>query len=144
MSLYETDFYHWTQQQAQLLRVGNLTEIDRENIAEEIESMGKQERAELTNRFGVLLAHLLKWQYQPERQSRSWQITIREQRRQIDRLIRKNPSLQPYLNEALVEGYEDAIDLALRETGLDESTFPTTCPYAFADVLDGAFLPVAE
>lgn len=144
MSLYETDFYAWTQQQAQLLRAGHWTALDRDNLAEEIETMGRQEREQLTNRFGVLLGHLLKWQYQPERRSNSWQATIKDQRTRIARLIKQNPSLKPYLPEALADGDEDAINLAVSETDLPESTFPTTCLYAIEQVLERGFLPEAR
>jgi len=144
MSLYETDFYSWTQQQAQLLRAGNWTALDRDNLAEEIETIGRQEREQLTNRFGILLGHLLKWQYQPERRSNSWRATIKDQRTRIDRLLKQNPSLKPYLVEAFAEGYEDAINLAVSETELPETTFPATCPYAIEQALDRGFLPDAQ
>ena len=141
MSTYETDFYAWTQAQAQHLKAGKWEQLDLENLAEEIESLGKREKQELRNRLRVLLGHLLKWQYQPEQRSNSWQATIREQRRQIIQHLEENPSLQSYLTEAFTLGYEDGIDLAIEETNLSLATFPTTCFYRLEQVLDAKFLP---
>lgn len=144
MTSYNTDFYAWTREQAEHLKTGQWEHLDIENLAEEIESLGRQERQELVNRFGVLLGHLLKWQYQPNFRSRSWQATIREQRRRILRLLEGSPSLQPFLPEALELGFEDGIDLAIQETNLSEETFPTTCPYTLDQALDAEFLPDTE
>jgi hypothetical protein len=143
-SLYETDFHAWTQEQAELLRQGQLSYLDREHLAEEIESLGQQQRQELENRFGVLLGHLLKWQFQPSQQSKSWIATIREQRRKIQRLIQQNPSLKPYLPEAIAEGYESGLALVIRETPLDYKDLPNTCPYTAEQTLDNNFLPGPE
>lgn len=138
---YELDFYAWTQQQARLLQEEKWSCLDIPNLVEEIESLGRQERQELENRLGVLLGHLLKWEFQPDNRSRSWFATIREQRRRIMRLLEKSPSLQPYLPEALENGYQDALDLAVRETALSYTTFPPECPYLKEQILDGSFLP---
>lgn len=141
MSTYDTDFYAWTQEQAQHLKMRKWEYLDLENLVEEIESLGRQERQQLMNRFGVLLGHLLKWQYQPSYRSHSWQATIREQRRKILRLLEANPSLQTFLPEALQLGYEDGVDLAIAETNLPDATFPATCLYTLEQVLDAEFLP---
>lgn len=140
-NLHDTDFYAWTQQQTRLLKSGKLSEIDIEHLIEEIESMGASERRELINRLGVLLAHLLKWQYQPSYRGRSWQLTIKEQRRQLARLLKDNPSFQAKLMDFIPEAYEDALILAAKETGLDENYFPGQCAYALKDVLDFEFIP---
>ena len=103
--------------------------------------MGASERRELINRLAVLMAHLLKWQHQPTFQGRSWQLTIKEQRRQLQRLLKDNPSLQGRLSEFRVEAYGDALLLAAKETGLDESVFPEQCPYGEDDVLNDKFYP---
>jgi len=76
--LYDRDFMEWTQTMARLLREGHLDQIDIENIAEEIESLGKRDRREVTRRLEVLLMHLLKIQYQPQKASKSWQDAITE------------------------------------------------------------------
>ncbi len=86
---YEKDFYAWTVEQARLLRAGELSALDVANIAEEIESLGRSDRRELGSRLTVLLLHLLKWRSQPDTRSKSWLATIREQRRQIEKLLRE-------------------------------------------------------
>src|ERR1700674_3816748 len=101
--LYDRDFYEWTVRNAELLRSGRSTEADLEHIAEEIEDMGKRERRELLSRLSVLIAHLLQWQVQPERRSRSWTTTIRLQRSRIKKLISQMPSLRSFLVENLAE-----------------------------------------
>jgi hypothetical protein len=93
--LHELDFYAWTQQQVDLLKSGNLADVDFKNLIEEIEHMGASERRELINRLAVLMGHLLKWHYQPSFRGRNWQLTIKEQRRQLQRLLKDNPSLLP-------------------------------------------------
>ena len=138
---YDTDFYAWANEQAALLRSGNLSAADIENIAEEIESMGRSEKRELVSRLTVLLLHLLKWQYQPERQGRSWRLTIKEQRRKASRHIQENPSLKRELTEAITTAYGDAIIEAERETDMDETTFPTECPWSFGQIMDEGFWP---
>ena len=141
MTLYETDFFAWTQEQAQLLRTRAFPLIDAGHLIEEIESMGRAERRQLINRLEVLLVHLLKWHYQPELRGRSWELTIAEQRRRIGRLLRDNPSLHIHLEAAFVDAYEDAGFGAVRETGLPQATFPETCPYTLDQVLDAYWLP---
>ena len=117
-SLYETDFYQQTIEQSQNLRFGNTNNLDLENLAEEIVSLGRQERRKLENRLGILIGHLLKQQYQKVKRSRSWQITINTQRREIQTLLRDNPSLKSYLDIALQEGVLSGLDLVLAATPL--------------------------
>ncbi len=138
--IYEADFYAWSQQQAKFLRTGQLDQLDLENLAEEVEALGRQERRELRHRLAVLVGHLLKWQYQPAKRSRSWQSTLKVQRQEMRRLIQENPSLKPYLSEALANAYDAAVDLAIQETGLEQ--FPSDCPYLLEQILDELFLPV--
>ena len=139
--LYERDFYAWTHQQAGLLRAGRLSAADIEHIAEEIESMGKTEKRELISRLAVLLAHLLKWQYQPPYRGPSWEVTIRNQRRALSRHLADNPSLRPKVPEAIADAYPDARGSAYAETGLPEATFPAACPWSFEQIMDEAFWP---
>lgn len=139
--LYEQDYYRWLTTTAQLLRTKKFEDVDLENLVEEIESLGKQQRQELRNRLGVLLGHLLKWEFQPQNRSKSWFATIREQRRRILDLLEESPSLQPYIPEALQKAYQDAIDLAVRETSLNYRDFPDQCPYSLDQSLDLSFLP---
>ena len=139
--LYDSDFYAWTVEQSKLLKQGNLELLDIENLVEEIESLGRQEFRELVNRLKVLIGHLLKWQFQPEKRTRSWEITIRNQRKEINQLISENPSLKPRLSEAMTKGFDLGLDLAVLETGLDDEDFPVTCPYSLEQLLDPNFLP---
>lgn len=141
IDLYETDFYAWTQKQAQLLRQHQLDCLDIENLVEEIDSLGKQQQQELVNRLGVLLGHLLKWEYQPSKRSRSWLTTIREQRRKIAKLLQKNPSLKSFLNEAILEAYVSGVDLAIEETGIEIDNFPSETPYAWEQIENPNFFP---
>jgi Domain of unknown function DUF29 len=139
-SLYQQDFYGWTQWQTQALAQKQLSELDWQNLQEEVQALGRQEYRELVSRLSVLLGHLLKWQYQPERRSRSWFLTIREQRRAINRHLLRNPSLKSRIEEALEDGFEAGVDLALRETDLPLRIFPANCPYKFEDIITDSFL----
>jgi len=140
-SLYENDFYAWTQEQAQLIRHHQWSQLDLPNLLEEIESLGRQQRAELRSRLKVLIGHLLKWEYQLERRSRSWLMTIRVQRRDNQELLEENPRLEPYLQEALQKVYESGRDLAVGETDLPLKTFPQDCPYTLEEILSDRFYP---
>ena len=142
-NLYEHDFYAWANEQAALLRSGNLSAADIEHIAEEIESMGKTEQRELENRLTVILLHLLKWQFQPKRRRASWEATIRVQRRDLARHIGRNPSLEPAIAEATSYAYENAKIEAAAETGLPEATF-SVCPWSFEQIMDDRFWPGEE
>ena len=139
--LYDGDIVAWAYEQAALLRSGKLEQIDRFNIAEEIEDVAKSEHRELASRLAVLMCHLLKWQFQPARRSQSWQRTIRVQRISIAKRLAKMPSLRPLLDDGdwLFEVYEDAVHLATKETGRDE--FPDTCPWTIPQILDADFHP---
>lgn len=139
--LYETDFYAWTQQQVSLLKTQQWGQLDTINLIEEIEALGRKERQELRNRLGVLLGHLLKWQFQPNKRSNSWLSTIKEQRVQIKLLLQDSPSLKPYLDEVFFAVYELGLALAIRETQLGEQLFPEVCPYTLEQTLNAEFLP---
>ncbi|EEQ0472980.1 DUF29 domain-containing protein [Salmonella enterica] len=138
---YETDFYGWTQEQARLLRSGQLSELDTQNLLEELESMGGSERRELESRLEILFMHLLKWQFQPARRGKSWQLTINEQRRRITRRLNRNPSLKNQLEEIIADAYDEARYSAERETGLYLSTFPDSCPWDFELTMNSTFYP---
>jgi hypothetical protein len=138
---YKEDFYAWLLKNAALLQAKNFVEIDNENVAEELVGMAKSEKRQLVNRFAVLLAHLLKWQFQSSRRSKSWERTIKEQRKRIQLLLEESPSLKHELSEKISDAYEIAILTAANETGLDESQFPDGCEYRFEDILDSTFYP---
>jgi Domain of unknown function DUF29 len=140
-SLYESDFYAWTLEQAALLRNQQWTQVDLSNLIEEIESLGKQQRQELRNHLCILIGHLLKWEHQPQNRSRSWLATLRVQRLDILELLEDNPSLKPYLEEALQKAYLKGVALAVGETNLPERTFANRCPYRLSEVLSDRFYP---
>ncbi|CAK0773029.1 DUF29 domain-containing protein [Gammaproteobacteria bacterium] len=141
MNTHDTDFFTWTQEQSALLRQGRVMDIDVKNLIDELESMGASERRELTNRLAVLLAHLLKWRYQPERRGNGWKATVKEQRQKVTRVLRQNPGLKSSLEESLEDAYSDAIQIAVRETGMDENVFPMDNPWNIEHVLDNEFWP---
>jgi hypothetical protein len=141
MSDYQKDFYSWTCEQAELLKAGRFNELDVVNLIEEIETMGRSEKRELESRLTVLLVHLLKWQYQPTRRGRSWQLTIQEQRLEFFDVLNDNPGLKPQLQALIAHSYQKAKIRASKETGLDTDAFPSGCPWEFAQLMDDAFLP---
>jgi hypothetical protein len=138
---YEDDFALWSAEQGALLRAGRFDRLDRENLAEEIESLGRSQKHEIDSRLGILLLHLLKWERQPEHRSRSWQSSIQEQRRRIARLIKDSPSLQSYPAEVFEEEYPLAREKASIESGVFLELFPLECPYSIENILDPGFFP---
>jgi len=140
--LYETDFHGWIEDQVNLLKTKQWEQLDHLNLIEEIETLGRKERQELRNRLGILLGHLLKWQFQPDKRTNSWLGTIREQRVQIKFLLQDSPSLKSYLNQVLPDAYELGLALAIRETKIGEQIFPEVCPYTLEQTLDPQFLPI--
>lgn len=138
-NLYETDFYAWTLEQSKLLQVGDFKGLDIVNLVEEIESLGKQQRQELRNRLGVLIGHLLKWDYQPEKRSKSWRVTIQIQRREIQDILEDNPSLKTYLPEAIAKGHKAGLDLVALETPLDYQDLPEDPIYTIEQLLSADF-----
>jgi len=139
---YESDFYLWTQQQAALVRQGefNRVDLDWANIAEEIESMGRGQTHSLGSYLHNVILHLLKWQYQPERQGTSWQLSIVNGRYQIQRLLKDSPSLKPKVVSLLVDEYHQARHVAALETSLPLATFPEECPFT-SEQVTGDFWP---
>ncbi len=138
---YDADIIIWAEEQAALLRAGRFAELDIRHLAEEIEDVGKSERRELASRLSVLLAHLLKWRYQPDRRGSSWQRTIREQRRAIVSRLKETPSLKTSLKDEnwFDAVWADAVARAIEETGLD--CFPNDCPWPVDTALSPDFLP---
>ena len=124
-----------------MLRAGRFDEADIERIAEELEDMDKRDRRELLSRARVLLAHLLKWRFQPDRRSLSWEETIDTQGTDIADLLRDMPSLRAALAASLPAVYADAVRPAARETRLARTAFPDACPFTLAEILDPEFLP---
>lgn len=138
---YEKDFYLWTQENARLMRERRFSELDIENIAEEIEAMGKRDKRELVSRLAVLLTHLLIRQYQADFRSRSWKSTLVTQRAEIESLLKDSLGLKHGLNDRIDSAYSRAKKSAAVETGLPDRTFPGTCPYSREEILGTDFLP---
>jgi len=136
---YERDFYGWIHQNIALLKRGQWADIDVEILIDELESMAKRDRRELTSRLMILIAHLLKWQFQPAKRSGSWRGSIREQRIQLVEQLEESPSLKNNLAESVVKSYPKALALAVDETGLSTNTFPRKCPYTLEQLLDEDF-----
>ena len=138
---YEGDFFAWTQDQGRRLREVRPNNLDWENVAEEIESLGRSEKAELESRLNVLVLHLLKWQFQPGKRKPGWRATILEQRYRIGRRLADSPSLVKYPGSILAEEYETARLKAAGETRLSLSRFPEDCPYTVEQILNPNFWP---
>jgi hypothetical protein len=135
------DFALWATEQGALLRAGRLDRVDVENVAEEIESLGRSEEDQIDSRLEKLLQHLLKWQFQPEERTNSWGSTLLEQRLRIRRLIERSPSLKRYPAQSMKSSYVLGRAEAIKETGLKEAIFPADCPYSAEQTLDFAFFP---
>jgi len=149
-TLYEQDTDRWAKQQIELLRQGKTQDLDVANLIAELEDMGKSSLRELESRFIVLIAHLLKWQFQlhtlteqwKDFEGKSWRKTIIEQRTQLSFLLEKVPSLKSSLELAREDAYPASRRLAIKETGMPPETFPDACPYSVDQLLDEDFLPV--
>ncbi|MGU3540536.1 DUF29 domain-containing protein [Methylobacterium sp. A54F] len=139
--LYERDFHAWAQRQARALAARDTAAFDIANLIAEIETLGRSQRAAVETHLRVLIIHLLKFLCQPERATRSWRITLRNQRREIGRLLDRSPSLRGYPEAILVETYRDAVRRAAQETGLAEDRLPADPPFTLAQILDPDFVP---
>jgi hypothetical protein len=136
---YERDFYSWLMEQARFVREGRFDALDRDNLAEEIESLGREQFHKLVSALRVLMLHMLKWDHQPRRRSRSWVLSIETQRDDLADVLDENPGLKPRISEAIGRAYRKARTDAARETGLDKDMFPVACPYSFEDITSRSF-----
>ena len=133
--LYRDDFYGWTQDQADALRRRSVNEIDWENLLEEIEDLGGSIRRQLRSRLGVIIQHLLKWRHQAGQRSRSWAVTIAEQRNQVNDLLEENPSLVSRLDEIMPKAFRAGLAGVVAETGLPEHVFLADGALSFDQVM---------
>ncbi len=140
-SLYDTDFFVWCNEQARLVRERRFDELDIENVAEELESMGRSDKHQIRSRLEVLIAHLLKWKYQPGARKSGWAGTIIEQRLRIADLIDDSPSLKKHPASIAFSAYRAGRLKASNETGIDFTLFPDECPFTAEEILDPDFLP---
>ena len=139
--LYEKDYSAWIEGQMALLRHGKVQDLDTLHLLEELEAMGRRERNDLVSRLIILIAHLLKWRYQPEHRTSSWRGSIVEQRVQVIRELRLSPSLNPFFPQAIEQAYPDALRIATQETGIKETMFPGKCPFNERELLDEGYWP---
>ncbi|NJL07759.1 MAG: DUF29 domain-containing protein [Methylacidiphilales bacterium] len=128
---YDDDAYGWAFEQAALLRAGRWSDLDIEHLADEIESVGRTEADKLESALRLVLMHLLKWDHQPDKRTRSWTITIANQRDRATRFLKENRSLKPRLGDIIADAYRLARREASGETDLDLAVFPEACPYDF-------------
>ncbi len=137
---YAADETAWLEQTADLVRVGRFCEIDPGTLAEYLTDMAKRDRREVFSRLVVLLAHLLKWEHQPERRGGSWRGTIREQRRELRQLL-ESDTLGNHAAAVLADAYAEARGQAADEAELDVSVFPVDNPWNLDEALGGADVP---
>ncbi len=137
--LYDADFAEWAVRNAELLRSRHFDDADLEHIAEEIEDLGKSRLRVLESAMIQIMLHLLKYEKQPAKRSRSWLTSIGKQRVKIGRIVRESPSLRSRLPEVLTECYSDAVKLASLETGIAPADFPEACPFSVEMLLDEDF-----
>jgi len=148
---YEQHFEHWVAQHIALLKAGRVHELDIEHLIEELTGMARRDRNELISHLIILLAHLLKWEYQLRQltdaweqfSGKSWHNSILEQRYQMIEQLENTPSLKNFLDQAITQAYPKAVSLAADETGLPNTHFPPLCPYTVAQILDKTFYPQA-
>jgi len=140
-SLYEEDYHLWLMNTIHQLQHGKLAKVDLVNLIEELEAMGRSEKSAIESNLTILMMHLLKYQYQHEKQTNSWRFTIREHRRRLRKSFQKSPSLKRYFLEVFQECYQDARELAADETGLPIDTFPVESPFSQEDTLNPDYLP---
>ena len=145
-TLYEQDFCAWVEQTAELLQSHQWDTLDLEHLIEEVVDLGKSQQRALQSALRLVLSHLLKWKYQSERRSHSWQVTITRERLNLDELLQESPSLQRFLNDAewLNATYQRARREAIVETSLSEENFAIVCPFSVEEILDLDFYPNAD
>jgi hypothetical protein len=143
-NLYEQDYSLWLKKTSELLRSGNFQDLDIEHLIEEIEDMGGSQKDALENNLIVVLAHLLKWKYQPSHRCGSWRGSIKEHRRRLNKALSKHPGLKPYFREIFAECYPPAKEWASEETGLSRETFPEQCPFTPEETLSSDYPPERE
>jgi Domain of unknown function DUF29 len=138
---YEQDFNLWIEKTVVLLKARRFGELDLEQLIDELESVAKRDKREILSRLDIILMHLLKWQYQPNCRTMSWESSIQNNRKEILRIIEDSPSLKSYPVEILSKAYRSARKDAARETQLSQNTFPMDCPFSIDEALNDTFWP---
>lgn len=132
---YEEDFAAWLQAQADLLRERRFDELDIPNLVEEVESVGRSEFRALESALALIIFHMMKWDYQTERQGRSWRDTINDKRRRVVKLLKENPGFRARLAEAIEGAYDGVPEKVDKVTGVPAHRLPATCPYSWDDIM---------
>jgi len=132
--LYEADETAWLEEMSRLARQRRYDELDYKHLSEYLRDMAKRDRREVFNRLVILLSHLLKWDYQPRRRSRSWKLTILNQQNELEGML-DSQSLRNHAVDCLPKAYGTAVRYAAVETGLAEREFPEECPYTLDEAL---------
>jgi len=140
-TLHDTDYLQWIETTVEKLQSQDYANVDWENLIEEIADMGRSERRSLKSNLIVILVHLLKWQFQPEKRSGSWEGSIIEHRRRVKEALDDSPSLKSYLENIFAECYAQAVKQAKAETSLSMESFPLICPYQLPEVINDEYLP---
>ena len=140
-TLYEQDYYLWLETTIKRLRERQLHSVDIDNLIEELETLGRREKKALRSHLRLIIMHLLKWRYQPDKRSKSWRITIRNNRLDVEEALQDSPSLKPQLAELVVQCYPRAVIEASDETGQPAATFPPSCPFTLEQILERRFFP---
>lgn len=138
--LYDSDYFQWIEATITKLKAAKFSEVDWENLIEELEGMSRSEKRAVYSNLKILLLHLLKYRYQPDKRSKSWTSSICEHQQRIFRSFRESPSLKRYFETVIPESYNDARKLASKETGLIMDVFPEECPFTLEEILDQEFL----
>ena len=141
MTLYEKDFYKWTENQACILKEHDFEHMDLENLIEEILDLGNSHKSALENQLTRIIAHMLKTKYQPNKFSNSWRNSIRDGRRIVNIILRNSPSLKQLTNDYIEDCYSSSVDWASDETEIPKKAFPKECPWSCKEILD---LPIEE
>ena len=139
--LYDQDFNLWVNSTIELLQQKRFDELDIKNLIAEVASMGNNDKKSVKSNLRILLMHLLKWQYQPDKRTNSWRTTIKEHRNRLEDDFADSPSLKNYFLEVFNECYQKARDLASSETGLSLGVFPVECPFDIDAVMKSDFFP---
>lgn len=135
-SLYLRDETAWLEDTADLITSDRLDEIDYQNLAEYLTDMARRDRREVDSRLALLMAHLLKWDYQPDKRTGNWRATIVVERQELAKLMGRGV-LRNHAEDVLAEAYRDAVEQAVAETGLPAETFPVECPYGLVELIEG-------
>lgn len=134
-TLHETDFAKWLEEQTSLLKQKRFNELDIEHLIEEMEDLGGSEKSAIESHLTIIMMHMIKQQMQPERASKSWDDSIVNGRVQINKILKRNPSMRNYLHSVYHECFKDAVKYASKEMGKDLKAILPGCSWNLKDIL---------